>query len=146
MDAVCSRLYVGDDRDCATVADDWAVVHACKHPCHQDAVGYSGSLPQDHPEYLVAERENGLYLNLVDMDRPLAHEFMAPVVTAALAFIEDRIETTNVLIHCDQGRLRSLALALLYLAKREGAIPARTYRTARDALVERYRGFSRETA
>lgn len=141
MKEVFERLYVGDDADCERVDAEWAVVHACKHPCHQTGVGYSGNLSQEHPEYLVAERERDLYLNLVDMDRPLDHGFTEPIMTAALDFIEDQRSARDVLVHCNQGMSRSPAMALLYLTKRAGAVPDTDYQTARDVFVDRYPRF-----
>lgn len=141
MKEIYDGLYVGDDRDCQTAPSDWAVVHACKHSCHQDAVGYQGSLSSDHPEYLVADREADLYLNLVDMDRPLSHEYTEPIIEAAFDFINIHLPDREVLIHCNQGQSRSPALALLYLVKREEVIPNEDYATAKAAFSERYPAF-----
>jgi hypothetical protein len=45
MIEVYPNLYVGTDSDCFFDSlDDWVVVHACKFPCHQKAVGYHGNL------------------------------------------------------------------------------------------------------
>jgi hypothetical protein len=38
-------------------------------PCHQQAVGYRGTLPPDHPDYLAVWRSYNLCLNLVDRPR-----------------------------------------------------------------------------
>lgn len=141
MEEVFDNLYVGADRSCNQSSGEWAVVHACKHPCHQRAVGYRGSLPQSHNEYLVAERETDLYLNMVDMDRQLSHEFTEPIVAAALGFIEKHIVSRDVLVHCNQGMSRSPALAMLYLAKREGVVPDSSYGAAREAFSDRYPRF-----
>ena len=121
MFEVHPNLFVGSERDCpfATrgrlAADELAVVHACKSPCHQKAVGYRGSLPPDHPHYLVLERGNDLFLNMIDPERPL---FMPPLFERSLAFIEKHIKIRKVLIHCNLGNSRSPSLALLYMAKR----------------------------
>lgn len=80
------------------------MVHACKHPCHQKAVGHKGSLPQDHPEYLTSRRDGDLYLNIVDMERKLSHEFMEPIVSATLDFVEEHRGEQQVLIHCNKGQ------------------------------------------
>ena len=54
MFEVYPNLFIGTQRDCFdTQIDDWAVIHACKSPCHQRALGYRGSLPKNHPNYLV---------------------------------------------------------------------------------------------
>jgi hypothetical protein len=66
------RFYVVSERDCFHSRPGWVVVHACKNPCHFNAVGYKGSLPKNHPNYLSLEREGAnLYLNIVDPDIPL---------------------------------------------------------------------------
>ena len=42
---VTDRLSFGDESECVHTEDgSLAVVHACKHPCHCDSVGYTGSL------------------------------------------------------------------------------------------------------
>jgi len=141
MKEVFESLYVGDDRDCKQVSE-MATVHACKHQCHQNAVGYSGSLSKDHPEYLVAERESDLYLNIVDMDRKLSHDFTEPIVSAALDFIEENIDSQEVLVHCNQGQSRSPALAMLFLAKRRNQISDTSYHQAKEEFRELYPRFN----
>lgn len=138
MEEVAQNLYVGDDADCQRAPGDWAVVHACKHDCHQKAVGYSGSLDQSHPEYLVAQRETDLYLNIVDMDRQLKHEYTEPIVSAALNFIGKHRDAKETLVHCNQGRSRSPALAMLYLAKRANSLPDSDYNSAKQAFLKLY--------
>lgn len=71
MHQVKDCLYVGDDSDCTARNEDYAVVHACKHPCHQDAVEYTGSLGSSHPHYLSYRKGEDLYLNMIDPDRPM---------------------------------------------------------------------------
>jgi len=124
MVEVGPRLIVGDLNACRARIGADAVVHACKHPCHQRSVGYTGNLPASHPEYLVAQREHDLYANLVDMDRPLDHRFTGPIMAAALDFIEGHDRAGRpVLVHCNEGRSRAPTVAMLYLAKRAGALP-----------------------
>lgn len=141
MEEVSEDLYVGDDSDCKN-GSQMAIVHACKHPCHQSEIGYSGSLPQDHPEYLVARRDSDLYLNIVDMDRKLSHDYTEPIVSAALDFIDENIDSQEVLIHCNQAQSRSPALAMLFLAKRRDEISDTSYRHAKDELGNLYPGYS----
>jgi len=71
MQQVQNRLYVRDDSDCTPRNEDYAVVHACKHPCHQEAVGYTGSLSSSHPHYLSYRDGDDLYLNMIDPERPM---------------------------------------------------------------------------
>lgn len=140
MEQVFDNLNVGDESACVQTSG-MAVVHACKHPCHQNEVGYTGSLPQDHPEYLVAARDSDLYLNIVDMDRKLSHEYTEPIVSAALDFMDEHGADREVLVHCNKGQSRSPALAMLFLAKRRNAIPDASYSEAKQDFSERYPGF-----
>jgi len=140
MEKVAENLFVGDDSSC-TRSSEMAIVHACKHPCHQNELGYSGSLPQDHPEYLIALRDSDLFLNIVDMDRKLAHEYTEPIVSATLDFIDEKIESQEVLIHCNQGQSRSPALAMLFLAKRTNELTDTSYREAKQEFNGRYSRF-----
>lgn len=144
MKEVHQSLFVGGERDCIETkgSEKWAVVHACKHPCHQNAVGYSGNLPQSHPNYLTYRKDRDLYLNMVDMDRKQDHEYMEPIVSSALDFVEDYIGSNKVLIHCNKGESRSPALAMLYLAKRENAIEKDTYSEAKQDFQELYPRFN----
>jgi predicted protein tyrosine phosphatase len=131
------NLFVGDEIDC--FYDDkpeWVVVHACKHPCHQRAVGYRGNLNRNHPNYLILEKEKHLFLNMVDMDMPLSHEFTGPIILAVLDFIEKNIQSKNILIHCNHGLSRSPALALLFLAKRKKVINNENYRKAKQDFIK----------
>jgi len=142
MNEVVTGLYVGDDRACdQATGDEWRVVHACKDPCHMDAVGYSGTLPQDHPEYLTARDDSDLYLNLSEMERELSQEFTKPIITAALDFIEEYHGKQPVLVHSNEGRSRSPALVLLYLAKRAGEVPDASYDEAREEFQDLYPKF-----
>jgi predicted protein tyrosine phosphatase len=139
MIEVVEGLHVGDDQACRRASvEQWRVVHACKHPCHQNAVGYQGSLPQDHPEYLTSQQDEDLYLNIVDMDRKLSHEYTEPIVTATLDFVEEHHGQQQVLIHCNKGQSRSPALTMLYLAKRDGTITDTSYADARSEFQDLY--------
>ena len=142
MQEVHEDFFVGAERGCPTKStdEDWAVVHACKHPCHQNAVG--GQVSQNHPNYLVLEDRDDLYLNIVDMNRKQKHEFMEPMVSATLDFVDQHISSKQVLIHCNQGQSRSPSLALLYLAKRAKEIPNESYRQASNEFRELYPQFN----
>ena len=133
-------LFVGSERDCRTGNDQWAVVHACKSPCHQTAVGYSGSLPKSHPNYLVLEEGTDLYLNLVDPPIPL---FMPESFESFFRFARKQLDAgRNILIHCNQGESRAPSLALLILAKLTGEISDDSYDAARfdfESLFSDYR-------
>jgi hypothetical protein len=125
MVKIHDRLFIGSIQDCCHQKEGWAVVHACKTPCHQKAVGYQGSLPGHHPNYLVLERPDNLYLNMIDPSEPL---FMPPLFTEFLRFAQQHWEAgKNLLIHCNRGDSRAPSLALLFLSKVVGALPTEGY-------------------
>ena len=104
MIEVDDNLFVGDVNDCFYEnKEEWVVVHACKYPCHKVAVNYRGNLHRSHPNYLFLEKGNHLFLNMVDMDKPLSHEYTEPIITATLNFIAKHIDSKKVLIHCNIG-------------------------------------------
>lgn len=114
-----------------------AMVHACKDPCHRKAVGYTGrALDPNHPNYLSLERENHLYLNLIDPTVPL---FKAASFRIFLDFVDRWIRERPVIIHCNHGESRAPSLALLYMAKRLGTLPDTSYQLA--AVAFRAMGF-----
>ena len=125
------RLRVGSLDHCRPGTADCAVVHACKSPCHQRAVGYSGSLPKEHPCYLARVDEHDLWLNLVDPPIPL---FQIDSFTQFLAFAAPRHDAgVSLLLHCNLGESRSASLALLLLARHRRVLPAHSYAEARAA-------------
>jgi hypothetical protein len=65
MKEITENLYVGNDFDCSTDGLDFAVIHACK-TCHQKGVGYRGNLSSIHPNYLVYENHNNLFLTKIE--------------------------------------------------------------------------------
>ncbi len=133
-----NNLYIGNLADCSfTDRSDWAIVHACMNPCHLLAVGYNGSAPKTHPEYLVCRRGSHLFLNVVDMDTPQQHQFMAPMIREAFAFITE-MRTRNVLIHCNEGFSRAPSFALLYLAKVLHVLPTTSYQDAAGEFQKLY--------
>lgn len=118
MIEVSKNLYIGDENDCFyEIREDWVVIHACKSPCHQRGVGYRGSLPQTHPEYLISEKGDHLYLNMVDMQQPLSPRYTNPILKRATDFIEKNILSKKILVHCNLGESRAPSIALVYLAK-----------------------------
>lgn len=126
------NLTIGGMEVCTTSSP---TIHACKHPCHQQAVNYQGHLNKGHPEYLIAVRSDDLYLNMVDMDR-LEHEFIDPILKAALDFIDQHSSKGGkITIHCNQGISRAPSIAMLYLAKREKSLPGESF----DEAVEAFR-------
>lgn len=119
MIEVFSNLYIGtvDDYEFRVKSQEgWSVVHACKEPYHRRELGYtSRAAPKDHPEYLIAKRENRLILNLVDAPDPAY--ISKEIIDAALEFIRKGLsEGRKVLVHCNLGESRSPSIGLLYLA------------------------------
>jgi hypothetical protein len=120
MIEIYRNIFVGDQNDfengVALEKEDWAVVQACKEPYHRNALGYSGrAASKEHPEYLIALRENRLILNLVDVDNP---DWISPkIINRAIEFIDESVESgKQVLVHCNQGVSRSAVIGQLYLA------------------------------
>lgn len=132
MVKVEDRIYVGAVEECRAGTEQLAVIHACKSPCHQEAVGYRGSLPNSHPNYLVLQRDHDLYLNIIDPPVPL---FKAETFERFMAFARSKYDSgASLLIHCNQGESRAPSLALLFLAKHLGAVPNSSYTDARRAF------------
>lgn len=133
MIQVYENLFVGTTADCFyDEREDSAVVHACKTPCHQRKLGYTKNLPSTHPNYLILEEGNHLYLNIVDMAQ-LMPKFVDPIFFKALEFIENNISDRQVIIHCNLGQSRSPGIALTYMAKKE-LIPKTSYSDAVTAF------------
>jgi hypothetical protein len=129
MFEIYNNLFIGNENDCfLDIRKGWVVIHACKSPCHQRAVGYRGSLPKNHPNYLIKEQEFHLFLNIIDPDKPL---FMPQVFTVSLDFIKKNISQRKVLIHCNNGISRAPSLALLYMAKRAKTISNENFLAAK---------------
>jgi len=133
---IYERVIVTNDLSCTRGNDEVAVIHACKSPCHQGAVGYRGKLPSTHPNYLVLEQEYNLFLNIIDPPVPL---FMPPLFTEFLAFANKHwSQGRKLLIHCNQGESRAPSLAMLFLAKGVFAIPDTSYEVARSEFEKLY--------
>ncbi|PCI98748.1 MAG: hypothetical protein COB14_07575 [Alphaproteobacteria bacterium] len=131
-------LYFGDGASCCpTNIKKYAVVHACKEPCHRQAVGYSAkSLNSDHPLYLSFEKDNQLFLNMIDPPVPL---FKLESFKIFLEFVGRKIENKQpILIHCNQGQSRAPSLAMLCMAKGLNLLPNDSYAAARTAFEEKF--------
>lgn len=132
MHRIDDQLLIGNLSDCRTGSPQLAVVHACKSPCHQRAVGYTGKLPNHHPHYLALQQPCDLYLNLIDPPIPL---FQLESFRRFLAFASEQASAARpLLIHCNQGESRAPSLALLLLALHRKSIPCATYAEARVAF------------
>jgi len=136
MKLLYDRLYVGTEDECVTYKDGWAIIHACKSPCHQRAVGYKKSLPNTHPYYLTYREGNNLYLNMIDPPGPL---FMMPTFTNFLEFAKENWNSGKTLfIHCNKGESRAPSLALLFLAKYLSKISNESYDRAKLEFMRLY--------
>ena len=136
---VYERLLIGGGSDCATgltLPEGEAMVHACKSPCHQRAVGYTKSLAPTHPHYLHCEYANDLFLNLIDPPLPL---FKPESFSIFRRFIAPHYrDGRRVTIHCNQGLSRAPALALFFLSKELGVIGSETYDAAKHEFLSLY--------
>ena len=136
MFKIDERLFIGNDTECFQNSDGWVTIHACKSPCHQNAVGYKGSLPSTHPNYLVFESGNNLFLNLIDPPTPL---FMKQSFDVFFKFAEKKYNDGKTLfIHCNQCESRAPSLALLFLAKKIKKINNESYQVARSEFQKIY--------
>jgi len=141
MQEVHENIYVGNEQDCFyNEREGWAVVHACKNPCHAHAVGYSGSLQPTHPNYLIYEHGSHLFFNMVDMQQELQPRFTHPMIRKFLEFMQIN-NGKKILIHCNFGESRSPSLTMLYLAK-IGAIPNDNYANASAEFRRIYPAFN----
>ena len=141
MKEIYQNLYIGTENDCSVGrVSGYAVIHACKHPCHVGAVGYRGNLPKSHPYYLILEKEKHLYLNMVDMEQELSPIYTNPIFKSALSFIDRHIKDDKILIHCNQGQSRSPSIGLVYLAN-NGIITNKSFHEAAIAFKDVYRDF-----
>lgn len=137
---VYERVIITNNLSCTYGNSELAVVHACKSPCHQNAVGYIGKLPSEHPNYLVLERENDLFLNIIDPHAPL---FMPPLFSRFLEFSNKHWSNgQKLLIHCNQGESRAPSLAMLFLAKGVFAISNESFEVAREEFERIYPSYN----
>lgn len=132
---VTDRLYFGDLSAGHRGIPGAATVHACKDPCHKQAVGYEKSLDPTHPNYLSCERDSHLYLNMVDPPVPL---FKHETFKIFFEFVDRHIASKPIVIHCNQGLSRAPSLALLYMAKRLDLVPNSDYASARCAFERQF--------
>jgi len=117
MKEIYPNLHIGTQDDYENIVKHqkgWFVIHACKEPYHRQALGYTGrSAPKEHPEYLIAYRDNHLILNLIDAPDPAY--IPKEIIDEAIKAIDNYIESLNVFVHCNQGMSRSAIIGLLYL-------------------------------
>lgn len=144
MIEIYPNLWIGSERDFENEVNnklDWYVVHACKEPYHRQLLGYTGrGAPKEHPEYLLARRNNRLYLNLVDA--PSAIFFDKSIIDAALEFIHEGLANNKkVLVHCNLGESRSPSIGFLYLAIYTNMLP-KTFLEAELDFIKIYPNYN----
>ena len=134
MIEVHPRLFVGDQSTCTRGFNSFAVVHACKSPCHQQAVGYRVALPHDDRYYLALEDVYDLYLNLIDPPTPLfrVESFRHFRDFATSTYVDGQ---QRLLIHCNRGESRAPCLAMLFMAKDLHVLPDDSYEAAVEAFA-----------
>lgn len=139
MIEVQNGLFIGTERDCRRGDASQAVVHACKNPCHVNAVGYQGSLPSNHPNYLFLESDYDLVLNMID---PPVALFKPEMFSAFLKFSRRHYaESRSMLVHCNQGESRAPSLALVFMAKVSRTINDGSYESARSDFQKVFSGY-----
>ena len=120
MIEVFPNLFLGSDEDFGPALEwGFSIVSAAKEPHHRDALGYRGNgvkIDKTHPEYYAAQRGGHLILNWVDVDDP--QYFRREELERAGNFIARAlINDQSVLVHCNKGQSRSVALVLWWLHK-----------------------------
>lgn len=135
MKEIFPNLFVGSEEDYNRIKNDlkgWYIIHACKEPFHRRALGYKGrGAPKDHPEYLIAERDGRLILNLVDADDPAY--IPKEIIDKALETIDREISSSKILLHCNQGMSRSAVIGMLFLHSK-GLLPDDFYEAEKKFL------------
>lgn len=130
-----SRLSFGDQHSCTNQSPHTAIIHACKEPCHRNAVGYAGKICPSHKHYLSLQTHGHLFLNIIDPPLPL---FQIDTFRRVLQFFDDLQAGTALHIHCNQGQSRAPTLALLIVAKRLHELPSAGYTQARESFARRF--------
>lgn len=126
MTRIVENLLVGTVEDIPFSEQmGYSILGACKYPLHRQHARLQGAteegyltkaMPKDEPEYLWAERDHAIYLNLIDAKdmKYIPDE----VINKALEFIDKELEQgKNVLIVCNKAESRSPSIALMFLIK-----------------------------
>ena len=119
MKEIYKNVFVGDQDDYEyniKTQEGWSVVQACKEPYHRKALRYKKkTCRRNHPERLMAIRDNRLILNLIDSEDVQYVDYI--IIDATLQYMLNGIENGDkVLIHCNKGNSRSATIGMLFLA------------------------------
>tara|TARA_B100000287_G_scaffold237299_1_gene223276 strand:+ start:1972 stop:2475 length:504 start_codon:yes stop_codon:yes gene_type:complete len=125
------ELIIGDQDDCVEGSEELPVVHACKFPCYMDKIKPTKSYPKHDKRYLWVSDENNLYLNLVDSRVPRFQ------LDSFFEFIKFGRGKRKILIHCNKGRSRSVALAIL-LYSVDAEEDYSSFREAKDSFERKF--------
>lgn len=128
-------VYIGTVVACKLHKNDYPfIVHACKYPCHVQAVGATPT--PTHPDYLFKYFEDDTHLSINIVDAHNRKYFSTELFARALSHMDDAsLLGKKVLVHCNEGLSRAATIGLLYLATR-GVITDRTPTEARNAYYE----------
>ena len=140
MIEVYPNLYIGSRNDYETIVSGqpgWAIVHACKE-YHRNTVGYKlWNVPRQHPEYLLARRDNRIMLCLLDL--PVSRFIKKEMIDQTLDFIDEVYSSgLKVMIHCMYGRSRSPSITMLYLATRLHVLSTDSFEAAEKQFRRLY--------
>jgi len=143
MIKVSPNLWIGNEDDYegeARFDAGWRFVQACHSPYHKNALGYSGrGAPKDHPEYLMAYREDPkrLILNMIDADT--SKYFRRDLFDASFDFMQEGLDAGDqVLVHCNMGFSRGPSIGLLFLSSRLHLLPTSSLEDAAVAFQKIY--------
>lgn len=113
MKEIIQNLFVGDITDCNK--ENYAIIHACKHPCFLNALNLR-RVQKEHPNYLFYQRDNHLYLNMVDWSNGMPNrEMTLKILDETIKFINERIKDKKILVHCNEGTSRAPLICAYYL-------------------------------
>lgn len=126
MKRIIENIYVGTVSDILFAKQsNFSILGACKEPLHRQHAklqgaseeGYVGrAMDKREPEYLYAERDHALYLNLIDAKDP--KYIPDEVINKALDFIDKELDNRkSVLIVCNKAESRSPSIALMWVIK-----------------------------
>lgn len=123
---ILDNLFIGNIGDIPFAENlNYSILGCCKEPLHRQHArlqgasqeGYTGrSMGKEEPEYLYAERDHALYLNLIDA-RDMKY-IPDEVINKGIDFIDKELDQgRRVLIVCNKAESRSPSIALMWMIK-----------------------------